>query len=366
MSTTVEIPLDVLKEAVTRVKRAVQHSGFGELTEMLLITVDADGVTFAASDYETWIVHTVDVPVQGEPAGGGVTANSFSDLVRLLPGDATLTFAEESLQITSGPTDATLNLIPAKEYAAPPAAPAEGLALTAGDLLTALQRVTFAASADAMHPVLTGVLAEFAQETLTLVTADGYRLARQVVDLPHTVADAFSVILPASALKKLQAILKRVDEAETVTFVSDAQQARFLVGTTLVTSQLIDGTYPDYERIIEKAARATTVEVGRQTFLAACQRARIFSDYLVRLEANGAFAIRAPEQGDGESETVLDVETAGDEGHRSFNPRFLIEALRAVRAERVALHFDPDAYTAASLEAVDDPSWTHVIMPLSD
>jgi DNA polymerase III subunit beta len=366
MNTTVDIPLNTLKDAVARVKLAVQTSGFQELTEMLLILVDDDGLTFAAYDYETWIVHTVDVPVQGDCAGGGVLAASFKDLVRLLPDDVTLTFTEDSLQIASGPTDATLNLIPAQEYPDPPAAPADGLAFPAGDLQAALRRVTFSASTSGAHPVLTGVLAEFEEETLTLVTADGYRLSRQTVTLPHTIADPFKVLLPASALKKLSRILKRVDEAEEVTFVSDAQRARFRVGATLVTTQLIAGNFPDYQRIINGMATATTIAVERKMFLGACKRARIFNPQMVRLEANGNFVIKAPAEGSGQGETVLDVETDGDEGERSFNPQFLIDALNAVDAERVSLCFNPDTYAAAALEVVEDPSWLHVVMPLSD
>ena len=365
MNTTVDIPLKTLKDAVARVKLAVQTSGFQELTEMLLILADDDGVTFAAYDYETWIVHTVDVPVQGDSAGGGVLAASFTDLVRLLPDEVTLTFTEDSLQIASGPTDATLNLIPAKEYPDPPTAPTDGLAFTAGDLQAALQRVTFSASTDQSFPVLTGVLAEFAEDTLTLVTADGFRLSRQTVTLPNTIADPFSVILPASSLKKLQSILKRVDEAEVVTFVSDARRARFLAGSTLVTTQLIDGNYPDYERIIGGAAESTTIQIGRKAFLAACQRARIFNNSVVRLEANGSFVIQAPAQGSGQGETVLDVETEGEEGCRSFNPKFLIQALRAVETDRVTMRYNMTGSNPASLGVTGDDDWLHVVMPMA-
>jgi DNA polymerase-3 subunit beta len=253
--------------------------------------------------------------------------------------------------------------------------------MQAGKLRQALEAVIFAASPNAYsHPTLSGVNFEFDAAKLTLAAADGFRLARRVVDLElAAVAEPFSALVPAQTLRELRYLLKDVadrEDDEVLFYVNDAHtQAQFLCGSDLLlTTQLIDGNFPAYQRIIpDLNAYPVTVTVSRSQLLQAVKRARIFSDMLVRftcrsdldaetltVEAEGA------EAGNGETELGVDLAMPEDVFSISFNPKFFIQLLQAINTEQVTL-----AFKNANRPGVVYPAagtWQthiHVIMPMA-
>ena len=133
-----------------------------------------------------------------------------------------------------------------------------GFSVEAADLSTGLSQVTFAASTDESHPVLTGVLVEFEGDHMTLAAADGFRLSMRKIPLIHPVPTPFSVIVPARALSELMRVIGNQEEPVTISTTHPHNQILFQLTDTVLNSQLIDGSFPDVRRIIP-ASCATEV-----------------------------------------------------------------------------------------------------------
>ena len=206
--------LSCLQENLARglsiVGRAVPSRTTMPILGNVLLATDHGQLKLAATNLELSIVHRVGARVETE---GSLTvpARNFIDLVNSLPPDQVVLEMDEetlSMALHCGMVKATFRGLSAEEFPEVPEAEAgDGVAIEVDDLRQGLGHVTFAASADESHPVLTGVLAEFEGETMTLAAADGFRLSVRHIPLVHQVSQAFSVIIPARALAELLRIL---------------------------------------------------------------------------------------------------------------------------------------------------------------
>jgi len=245
---------------------------------------------------------------------------------------------------------------------------ADGVAVEAGDLRLGLKQVTFAASRDDFHPVLTGVLMEFSSSTLKLVASDGFRLSMRHVLLLQPVKHPFSVIVPAWTLEKLMHILARRNETVTISMTSGWMV--FTLRDTVLSSKPIDGTFPNYRRIISAIARAhhTRAVINREELLRACKRAAAISaDFMrkVRLSVeSGRVIVSAVSTESSRGSTVLsaDVEGAGIEIF--FDARLLIDVLNALDAPQVILLVSKPTNPCVIKVPGDEDAFTHVIMPV--
>ena len=395
----VHMPADVLKQAVRQVMRAADSTFLGE---QLLITANhGAGVALAAYNGTFSIVRWLDELPQGGTLGQQVDAKTLADLVKTLPAgnfvDLTVhdqieisaddegqahSFRKLWTEIGSGSIEAQFNGYDEADFAiALPAAPEAGIRMRAGNLRQALEAVVFAAAAnDYTHPVLASVKFEFDTDSLTLATADGFRLARRVVELElTTVAEPFSALVPVKAVRELLYILKdleRQPDDDVLFHVNEAgTQAKFLCGPELLfTTQLVDGTYPDYQRIIpDLDTYPMTVSVSRSQLLRAVKRARIFSDLLVRFSCHGdtatlTVAAEGAAAGNGETELSVTLTTPEDVFNIAFNPKFFIQLLQAVNADQVILAFKSAARPGVVYPTGDDvwKQHVHVIMPMAD
>lgn len=397
-----QLSVDVLKQAIRQVKRAADSSTV--LGEQLLITGShGSGVSLAAYNGTFSIVRWIDEQPQGGALSQAVDAKMLADLVKTLPPgnfvDLTVhektevsedeegqehSFRKFWLDLESGSIEAQFNGY--EEDAFPialPDAPETGVRMKAGNLRQALEEVIFAASPNEYsHPTLAGVNFEFDADKLTLAAADGFRLARRVVDLElTTVEEPFSVLVPGQTLRSLLYLLRDVEEQEDdeVLFqVNDGgTQAQFLCGPDLLlTTQLIDGNFPDYQRIIpDLNTYPVTVTADRSALLKAVKRARIFSNLMVRftcradldtktltIETEGAGA------GNGETELSVDLAMPADTFSIAFNPKFFTQLLQAISTSTVTLAFKSAGRPGVVYPDGDD-TWKrhiHVIMPMAN
>ena len=268
-----------LSKGLGIVGRAVPSRTTMPILGNVLLATDHGQLKLAATNLELSIVHWVGARVETDGALT-VPARNFIDLVSSLPPDQVdLTMDESalSLALKCGTVKASFRGINADEFpVVPEPEQGDGFAVEAGDLRKGLSQVTFAASTDESHPVLTGVLAEFENSTLTLGAADGFRLSMRQIPLIHPVPTAFSVIIPARALSELQRIIGSQEEPVNISTTHPHNQILFQLSDTVLNSQLIDGNFPDVRRIIP-ASHSTRVVLGREEILQACRRAAIFA-----------------------------------------------------------------------------------------
>jgi DNA polymerase-3 subunit beta len=299
-----------------------------------------------------------------------VPARNFIDLVNSLPPDQVnldMDAATLSLALRCGSVRAVFRGIAAEEFPAiPNPGEGDGVSVEAGDLRRGLSLVTFASASDESNRVLTGVLAEFDGDYLTMAAADGYRLAVCKTPLIHPVTHPFSVIIPSRALAELARILSGSEEPVTVATSWTHNQTLFRLKETVLNTQLIDGNFPDIRRIIPAESK-TVVTIGREEWLQACKRAAIFArdgSNIVKLSVSSdEMTVSAASAEYGEGATSLSVNVTGNPLEIAFNVRFLIDVLSALDVPQVTLGMN-EPNRPGLIRAVGDDAFTYVVMPM--
>jgi len=353
------------------VGRAVPSRTTMPILSNLLMVTDHGQLKLAATNLELSVVHWVGARVETDGALT-VPARNFIDLINSLPPEQVdLELDEESLSLalTCGSVKASFRGIAADEFpVVPEPEEGNGFAVEANDLRIGLGHVTFAASTDESHPVLTGVLAEFEGDTLTLAAADGFRLSMRKIPLIHPVPQAFSVIIPARALSELQRIMGGQQDPVTISTTHPHNQILFRLSDTVLNSQLIDGNFPDVRRIIP-ASYSTRVVLGREDILQACKRAAIFARDVANIVTlsvlPGELVVSADSSESGQGSTRLTANVEGDvtEMDIAFNVRFLNDVFAALDAPQIALELNA-ATNPGVIKVIGDDAFVHVVMPM--
>jgi len=360
-----------LSKGLSVVGRAVPSRTTMPILSNILLATDHGQLKLAATNLELSVVHWVGARVETEGALT-VPARNFIDLVNSLPPDQVDLELDEqtlSLALACGSVKASFRGLAADEFpVVPEPEEGDGFAVEAADLRTGLGHVTFAASTDESHPVLTGVLAEFEGDTLTLAAADGFRLSMRKIPLIQPVPQAFSVIIPARALSELMRITSAQEAPVTISTTHPHNQILFRLSDTVLNSQLIDGNFPDVRRIIPPSY-STRVVLGREDILQACKRAAIFARDVANIVTlsitPGEIVVSADssESGQGSTRLMANVEGEVSEMEIAFNVRFLNDVFSALDVPQIALELNA-ATNPGVIKAVGDEAFVHVVMPM--
>lgn len=371
-----------LSRGLAIVKNAVASRTTLPILSHILIDARAgDGrVRLAATNLDVginaWIAGQVE-----EPGAVAVPARLITDFIGTLDQaqvEMTLNVQTQNLRVVSGRMIANIKGIDAKEFPelAATSEPKATIALDAKSLGEMLERVTFAAATEESRPVLTGVLAKFEADRLTLVGADGFRLSVQhkgVSNAPRV--EPFSLIIPVKALQEVSRLCAGQVEPVKMIVAVERNQVRFVLSMSEVISQLIDGAYPDVARIIPQTHTSRAV-VNVSELLAATKMVSAFVDKNgkangIRLEADtanrrvivsGAYA----ERGDGVGD--IDAAIEGESFKVSLQAPFLLSILERIRAPQLAIESQSvrngGPQMPVVIRPVGDEDFVHVVMPL--
>jgi len=364
-----------LAKGLSIVGRAVSPRSTLPVLGNVLMATEAGRLKLSATNLEVGISCWIGAKVEEE---GAITvpARTLTDLVNALPPeqvDMELVERTQTLNLCAGRSESNIKGIDAQEFPIVLVPEGEGGIPIAPEVLrTAIQQVSFAAATDESRPILTGVLAQFEEEQLTLASADGFRLSVRTLSLPQAVADPFSIIIPARALTELGRISGEQKDPIIITVTPTRNQVLFQLTDIVLVSQLIDGNFPDYNQIIPKGRNTHTV-VDTASFLKACKTALIFARdaaHIGRLHikpgtelAPGHVVVSATSAETGDDVSELDASIEGDEVEIAFNVKYLIEVLSVAGSPQVAL----DTTTSSSpgvIRPVGEVDFTHVIMPM--
>jgi DNA polymerase-3 subunit beta len=385
-----------LSQALQGVGSAVDT--YSDLGGHLLITSNWDpgGVAFAGLNHLFSIIRWADLETKGASLGQALDARAFTEMVGTLPAAELVNVRveeeiEESTDNESDPAVKRLNThlsceaidvtflgLDEETFPDLEERPENGVRLKAGNLYRALKKVAFAkANREVTHEVLQGVHAEFAENSLTVVTADGYRMARQVMTLElEAVTEPFSVTIPGPSVDEMLKVLKRVPETASVLFKANKRgtSAQLLCGNALLTTKLYyEVRFPDYQRIIPDMHTYTTrVTVDRNVLRKACERARIFSRDTIYFHIDpGTLTITATADSGlllNEGQTALSAKVTNTEVKKiAFNPRYIIEVLKALESDQVTLAFSDSNRPGVVYGAGEADAWRdyiYVIMPM--
>ena len=362
---------DTLVEALSTAGRAVATRG-GALPVLsgVRLEVAGDQLRLAGSDLDLTI--QVEASVNGITDGVSVLpARLVAEIVRALePGAVTFESGEDEVRITSGRSQFAVRILPADEFPRLPF-PAEGDTSGAGDAVTlvasefaeALRQVVRAASSDDSLPVISGVLMTTEGTGLRLVATDRYRLA--VRDLPGTTVlrENQQVLVPGRALSELQRLLSG---AESVTLRLGERDASFEVGAVRLTTRLIEGEFPPYQKLIPDNYPNQLI-VNREALLDAVRRVKLLvkdaiTPVRVSLRPDGVECTVITQEL-GQATEDLDAKYQGTELVMGFNPAFLIDGLEAVGGDEVALE-TIDPMKPATLQSTESDDYLYLLMPV--
>jgi DNA polymerase-3 subunit beta len=324
------------------------------------------GLTLEATDLDVGVSLSLGDAQVAEEGTLVVPAARLLAIVREVDqDDVTLSEVDGSLALQSGRSHFRIRGEDARNVADLPVFPSSGgLKLPSAELRAMIRRTVFATAKEAGRFALHGVLFRVADKTLELVATDGRRLARATHPLPTSVAKEVKVIVGPKALMLLERIVG--DEPGDVSLALYERQVMFRVGTSLVISRLIDGTFPVYEDVIPKAsARGFETEAG--ALATALRRASLLTTreaMSVQVDVSRdlvTFCSRAAEVGEAKVELPVAYDGAGE--RMGFNPGFLLEALKVMEPQaKVRFEFTNGK---APGKLTDGDDYVYVVMPIA-
>lgn len=370
-----------LSRGLSIVGRAVASRATLPVTQNVLLETDRSMLKLSATNLEiaitTWIGAMIDVE-------GAITvpARLLSEFVNSLPSDRVDLDVEEDssiLQFVCGRDKARIHGVAASEFPPIPRV-VEGVAarVDSQEFKRAIGRVVFAAASEESRPVLTGVQAKLDGDRFTLAAADGFRLAVQHGTLAAAVEEEIGVIIPARTMNELSRLLTDQDDTVEIMMVPARSQIMFKSGGVEVVSQLVQGTFPNYEQLIpQKFDTRSTFD--SQRLLRVTRSAAIFArdgSNIIRLqmsprpedaeetEAAGTATISGRSEEVGENQTALDMmEMEGEEAKIAFNSRYLQEVLSVLERGNVAIETTSSS-SPGVFKPTDDDNYVHVVMPM--
>jgi DNA polymerase-3 subunit beta len=355
---------DVLVEALGTAGRAAAGRGTSlPVLSGVRVQLTGDQLQLTGTDLELTI--SVDVAVSGEGDGVVVLPGRLaSDIVRALPaGSVSVEVADDEARISAGRSEFSLRVLPADEFPRLTEAAGDPVTLASAELAAALSQVVRAASSDDARPILTGVLLAAEAGGLRLVATDSYRLA--IRDLPGTTVlrEGQHVLVPSRALQELARLLAGGSDQLSVRL--GEREASFEVGGTRLTTVLIEGEFPPYERLIPQA-QPNRLTVGREVLLEAVRRVKLLAREAtpVRLAMSSeGLELVAVTQDVGQAHESLDAKFEGTDLTVAFNPEYLVQGIEVAPGDEVTIE-TVDALKPALLRVPEHPEFLYLLMPV--
>lgn len=335
----------------------------------VLLVLNGKRLSITGTDLEVELVGHVDL--ENAPDSQGevtVPARKLVDICKSLPDGSLLEFAldEQRLVIRSGRSRFTLSTLPASDFPSVQDSPGSvELQLKQSDLKRLIERTGFAMAQQDVRYYLNGMLWEVAPASLRAVATDGHRLAMCTLAREiQVVSEGLQVILPRKGVTELSRLLG--EEDGTVTIVIGSNHFRANTGGFQFTSKLVDGKFPDYERVLPRVT-SKIVYGDREELRHAFSRASILSNEKyrgVRMNLSaGSLRIVAnnPEQEEAEEEVSVDY--LGETLEIGFNVSYLLDVLGVLSERNIKLSMS-DSNSSVLMEEAEAGDSLYVVMPM--
>ena len=364
-----------LMRGLSTVSRAVSPRSTLPVLSNVLIASDEGRLRLSATNLELGITCWIGAKIE-EEGSTTIPARTFSELVGTLPQEQVslnLNTTTQTLNVRCGASNTDIKCIDAQEFPPLPVPDMEGaILLNVADFKDMISQVAFAASADEARPVLMGVLMTVDKDAITMASADGFRLSVRKGTLSQPAPQPISAIIPARALSELARVSSDGNEMISMVLPKGRGQVVFRMKEVELVSQLIDGTFPDFEQIIPRAFKSRTI-LSTPALLKACKQAEIFAregSNVARFNIKtsgelepGSVEISAQSEETGSNETVVAATIDGVGLLIAFNVKYLREVLEVIKSPNVALETSaPNA--PGVVRPVGDDNFLHVIMPM--
>ena len=356
-------------QALHTTRRAISSKNAIPILSTIKIEVTSDGIYLTGSNGQISIENSISASEENagllitQPGSILLEANFFINVVSSLP-DVTLTFEEiEQYQVLlkSAKSEITLKGKDAEQY--PRIQEVDSLTPLIMDtkmLKSIIAETSFAASTQESRPILTGVHFVLSNhKDLKAVATDSHRMSQRQLVLEHS-ADNFDVVIPSRSLKELSAVFS--DGIENLEIFFSANQILFRSETISFYTRLLEGNYPDTNRLLSDSFE-TEVVFETSTLRSAMERSYLISNASQIINGNVSAHVNSPEVGKvNEDIDVLDV--SGSDLIISFNPTYLIDALKALKSESVRIRFISPVRPFTLTPADDSENFIQLITPV--
>lgn len=357
--------------SLNHVQSVVERRNTIPILSNVLLKAEDGVLTMAATDMDIEINESVAAHVSKKGATTA-PAHTLHDIIRKLPegADIEMTLNADGTQMTvkAGRSQFKLSCLPTADY--PEISAGElpvTFALPAAELRALIDRTKFAMSTEETRYYLNGIYLHATDndgvKVLRAVATDGHRLARFEMPLPEGAAQMPGVIVPRKAIGELRKLIDAA--ADTIEISLSQSKVRFTFDHVVLTSKLIDGTFPDYQRVIPQG-NDKVIEVDPKVFTGAIDRVSTISDgksRAVKITLHGkqmTVSASSPEAGSATEELEVNGSTDIEIG---FNARYLLDITQQIEGEGCRLTLaDPASPTI--IQDNSDPSALYVLMPL--
>jgi DNA polymerase III subunit beta len=361
-----------LLKSLGHVHRVVERRNTIPILANVLIRAEKSALSLKATDLDLEVIESISAEVS--PAGSTtVPAHMFYDIVRKLPEGSQVALESSSdravLAVRAGRSRFTLQTLPESDF--PDLAAGDmthKFTLPGADLKRLIDKTQFAISTEETRYYLNGIYLHVAgsgkSQTLRAVATDGHRLAQTDLPLPAGASGMPGVIVPRKTVTEVQRLIE--DNAAEVTVELSSAKIRFSIGNVVLTSKLIDGTFPDYQRVIPSGNDKELV-IDKKDFEAAVDRVSTVSSErgrAVKLSLSGGkliLSVTNPDSGSATEE--IEVEYDADPIDIGFNSRYLLDIAAQLDGEVAVLKLaDPGSPTL--IQDKDAKGALYVLMPM--
>lgn len=357
-----------LEHALNIVDKAISPNNTLPVLNNILLKAEGKKLNFFSTNLEIAISCFINADVRSE---GSITvpAKLLTNYVSLLNSEKVELNVTEgvALSINSASSSTKIKCISADEFPLiPKIEKSHEFTLKIDDLYEAINEVVFAASLNTSRPVLSGVLLLVNGDSVKLVATDSYRLAERKITLASKVSEDISCIIPAKTLIELGKIISKSDNKEVKINVS-TNQILFTAGDIELISRLIEGKFPDYEKIIPKDNK-TKFEVSVEDLSLVLKRVSLFArenNNSIKLSAtnDGKLLISSDETKVGEEKAEVMIKMEGENNKISLNSQYLLDVLTCVNKDKIEFLMT-DKVSPATIKPAGGKDYVYIIMPL--
>jgi DNA polymerase-3 subunit beta len=367
-----------LLKALGHVQSVVERRNTIPILSNVLFTAGRDTLAFSATDLDMEIIDETPALVDS-PGQITAPAHTLYEIVRKLPegADVSLSFTGEDprLQVQAGRSRFNLPVLPAGDF---PVMSSDGLSgrisVDTGDLMRLIDKTRFAISTEETRYYLNGLylhtVVEDGVAKLRAVATDGHRLALAEMPAPEGAAGAPGVIVPRKTIQEARRLME--DAGENIELQVSAQKVRFEFARCGLTSKVIDGSFPDYMRVIPKDNHRTML-VDNALFSAAVDRVATISaekSRSVKLSVEpGRVILQVRNMETGQATEEVEVDYEGEPFEIGFNARYLLDVTGQIAGETAEFRFADRAAASTVLDPTlvldpTDAGVQYVLMPL--
>lgn len=358
---------EALLNAINITSKAVSGRTTLPILECILIRADENGLKLTANDMEL-AIESAAIDAEIEEFGLiALDARFFSDIIRKVNGDIVYISTDErdTATITCGKSEFKISGQNGDDF--PPIPDVEKntkFVVSQNDLRNLIRQTIFSISIDESKPILTGELIEIEDNMISAVSVDGYRISYKEVELIQSVGNKRAIV-PGKSLSEISKILSAEEEEKAVLYFTD-NHVMIDIDGNIVVSRLIQGEFIKYQQSFTNDYK-TSAKINKSEMLNCLERASLISrdsrKIPVKLDISGKNIIITSNAETSTAYEEVFAEIDGDKLSIAFNPKYLIDALKAIDDEEVYMHFNTPL-SPCVFKPLEGESYKYLVLPL--